>query len=146
MPEKLDEQALRRPDFVPGAPVVLADGQTYYLRRPVVRFVPDDTHESGFEVRLTLAGEDEFAALMKKREAAFESSEFVSVSEVAGAELRVGRMILLANYDLTPDQVASLLQFGYDAEADPEGSEIRDAVMDVATGRGKKPEAGTSAA
>jgi hypothetical protein len=136
---KLDERALRRPDFVPGASVTLADGGEWQLRKPVIRFVPDDGHESGFQVRLTLAGECRYDDLMRRRDAAFGEAGTANLADLAGVELAIGRLLLLANYDLTPEQVATLLQFGYDEESDPEGTAVRDAVIDVALGRGKKP-------
>lgn len=138
-PAKLDERALRREDFVPGSPVVLADSQSWQLRRPVMRFVPDDTHESGFQVRLTLAGECRYDDLMKRRDAAFGDAGTANLADLVGVELAIGKLLLLSNYDLTPGQVADLLQFGYDEESDPEGTAMRDAVVDVAMGRGKKP-------
>ena len=125
----LDEESLRRPDFVDGEPVVLADGQTWYLRRPVVRFAPAE-NEAGFQVCLSLAGDDGFGALTEAYERVSEGTDLVR------AELALGRAVLLANYDLTPAQFGLLLRFGY-SEDDPEGSRLRDDVMAVATGRGK---------
>jgi hypothetical protein len=142
--DRLDERAHRREDFVPGAEVVLADGQPWQLRRPVIRFVPDDGHESGFQVRLTLAGECRYDDLMKRRDAAFGESGTANLADLAGVELAIGRLLLLSNYNLTPEQVAGLLQFGYDEESDPEGAAVRDAVVEVALGRGKKPSPDTA--
>lgn len=135
---RLDEASLRREDFVPGSPVTLADGQTWFLRRPVMRFVPDDTHESGFQVRLTLAGDSKYNDLMKRREAVFSTATSTAVVDIAGVELAIGRLLLLSNYDIDPAHLPSLLQFGYDADSDPEGAALRDEVMDVAMGYGKK--------
>jgi hypothetical protein len=53
-----DEESLRTPGFRPGVAVVLADGCAWQLPKPMVRFVPDDAHESGFQVRLSLEGDD----------------------------------------------------------------------------------------
>lgn len=125
----LDEQALRRPDFIEGEPVVLADGQAWQLRRPVVRFRPAE-NDTGFEVCLSLAGSDSYGTLYQ----AYEDIE--AGPQLIRAQLAMGRALLLANYDLAPDQVASLLQFGY-SEDDVEGCRIRDDVMAVAAGLGK---------
>jgi hypothetical protein len=135
----LDEKALRRPDFVPGSPVTLADGQIWFLRRPVMRFVPNDDHESGFDVRLSLDGDTLYNDLMARRVAAFGETGFADLASLVPVELAIGKLLLLVNYDLTPAQLADLLQFGYDADEDPEGMAIRDDVIAVAQGRGKKP-------
>ena len=129
----LDEKALRRPEFVPGSPVVLADGQRWELRRPIVRFVPAD-NANGFETRLKLDDDGTFARQL----AAMEAAETGLASVVA--QLAIGRTLLVANYDLTDSQVGDLLQFGYD-DSDPAGVAIRDAVMDVVWGNGPKPSA-----
>jgi hypothetical protein len=103
-----------------------------------MRFIPDDTHASGFQVRLTLPGDRRFSELMRRRDAAFDAGPEVEVSAIAGLELEIARMLLLANYDITNDQVAELLQFSYDEDEDPEGKVLRDECMFVAVGRGKK--------
>lgn len=138
---KLDESAHRRADFTPGAAVILADGGTWYLRKPVVRFVPDDASEGGFQTRLTLPGDGEFASLVRLRDALFASADEITLGDLAKIELAIARLMLLANYDLDSRALADLLQFGYDDD-DPEGVEIRHAVMGVAEGRGPKPAAG----
>ena len=126
---KLDETALRRSAFVPGEPVVLADGQAWQLRRPVLAFVPADT-DAGFEVCLDLEGDDGFGTLVAAYDAADGGPELLK------AELALGRAVLLAQYDLAAADVRRLLRFGYGGD-NPEGSRIRDEVVAVATGRGK---------
>jgi hypothetical protein len=142
---KLCEKERRRPDFVPGAPVTLADGQVWELRRPVIRFIPDDNHASGFQVRLSLGADNRFGELIAQRDAAFGGEGTAEITAIVGIELALARLMLLANYDLTAEQVGTLLQFGYDEEADPEGAALRDAVLDVAFGRGPKPPPGGTA-
>lgn len=140
----LDEKASRRPEFVEGVPIILADGQPWHLRKPLVRFVPSDTSESGFTLCLTLAGDDGFTALAAKRDAVFAEGD-ATIGDIAGIELALGRALLRANYDLSATQVASLIQFSYDREADPDGWGIRDQVMDVVMGR-SDPKARTGSA
>jgi hypothetical protein len=135
---RLDESAHRRADFTTGRAVTLADGQEWQLRKPIVRFAPDDAAECGFQVRLSLPGDRTFADLSRRRESLFGPDGRATIGELAAAELAMGRLLLLANYDLTPDEVASLLQFSYDDD-DPDGVELREAVMRVAEGRGPKP-------
>lgn len=139
--KKLDESTHRRVDFTPGAVVTLADGQSWELRKPVVRFVTDDASESGFQTRLTLPGDGEFASLVRRRDALFASVDDITLGELAKIELAIARLMLLANYNLDNRNLGDLLQFGYDDD-DPEGVEIRHAVMGVAEGRGPKPGAG----
>jgi hypothetical protein len=134
-PAPLDEMDCRRPDFGAGTPVILADGQAWQLRRPVVRFVPDDGDERGYRTLLALPGDPRFADLAARREALFAAGGGARLAEVAGIELAIGKALLLANYDLTAVQVAELLQFGYDPDTDPEGAVLRDLVMDLAEGR-----------
>jgi hypothetical protein len=135
---RLDERALRRPDFVPGMPVRLADGQQWELRRPLVCFEPHDG-PVGFRTCLSLDGDDDFQELIDRRDAAFADGARAEIAAVAGVELAIGRRLLLANYDLTPDQVRRLLRFAYDRDNNPEGVRIRDEVLDVAYGNGPKP-------
>jgi hypothetical protein len=133
-PPRLDEKALRRETFVEGEPVVLADGQTWELRRPVVRFARAN-NDVGVRRVLKLVGDDSFESLC----AAYEACE--PGLDLVRRELALGEAVLLANYDLTLDQVTQLLQFGYD-DRDADGSRVRDDVLGVVTGRGKKLSAG----
>lgn len=138
-----NEEEHRRPDFVPGSPVQLADGQIWQLRRPLVRFVPDDSNDSGFQVRLTLAGTDQYPALIKEFESFNDGGDrAISQGDIAKTELAIGRLLLTSNYNLTSDQIADLLQIGFDEEDDPEGCAIRGAILRVAFGNGPKLAAG----
>ena len=128
---KIDEISARRPDFVPGEPVLLADGQEWQLRRPVVEFAPAD-NDAGFTVHLTLDDDGSFGAALDAIEA---MDDTASMSALVVLELKVARMVLLANYDLTPVQVGTLLRFGYDGGR---AAKLREDVMDVVWGRGPK--------
>lgn len=125
----LDELSLRRPDFVEGEPVVLADGQAWQLRRPIVRFVPAET-ESGFAVCLSLNNDGTYGSHYRRYEAVEPGQPVIAES------LALARAVLLANYDLTPEQVGELIQFGA-SDDDPEGWRIREEVMAVCLGMGK---------
>ena len=128
---KIDEISARRPDSVPGEPVLLADGQEWQLRRPVVEFAPAD-NDAGFTVHLTLDDDGSFGAALDAIEA---MDDTASMSALVVLELKVARMVLLANYDLTPVQVGTLLRFGYDGGR---AAKLREDVMDVVWGRGPK--------
>jgi hypothetical protein len=133
----LNEVSLRRPGFVPGTPIRLADGQVWQFRRPRVRFVPAH-HESGLAVFLT-GLRDGFSGLLDRREEMLKPESESTLAELAEVELELGGRMLLANYDLTTEQLAEVLQFSYERHEDPEGWSIREAVMDVAEGNGPKP-------
>ena len=124
------EHEKRRSDFRPGVPVTLADGQDWELRRPLIRFIPDDT-DVGYQVYVQGIDGD-YSALIAAREKA------VTDGDLFKAELAMGRAILTANYDLTTAEIGSLLQFGYNDVTDPEGAQIRADVMAVATGNDPK--------
>lgn len=129
--------ALRRPDFVPGTPVLLLDGQEWQLRRPLVWFEPSDT-DFGFRVSLTPdpAGDD-FQALMERRDALFDKQEQPTTAAVAAVDLTIAWRMLAANYDLSAKQAGRLLQFSYDLENEL-GCGLRRAVLDVAWGNGPR--------
>lgn len=141
MAELLNEAELRRPDFRPGTPVVLADGQAWHLRRPLIWFVPDDGNPSGFRMCLEVEQNDDYQGLMdslREGSDAIETEGREGQFKFIRAELAIGKRLLLANYDLSPEQVAVLMRFGYDKEGNPEGYRIRDEVMAVAEGLGPK--------
>lgn len=138
MPEKLNEEALRREDFVEGTPVVLADGQAWSLRRPMVRFRPSNTSTSGFRSVIRLTGQDDYQSLIDAYRTLFEGEGSVRVDEMARLELAIGRALLLGNYEIAEEQLGELLEFGYDEESDPEGNRIREEVMACAFGQGPK--------
>jgi hypothetical protein len=147
----LDEKSKRRPDFAGGTAVVLADGQEWTLAKPLVRFA-FDSGEDGFTTTLSVNGVDDFASLMRDVDAAYEKvygdrdaagdeKARVDFGPVIRAELAVGAALLRRNYDLTPEEMSSVLQFSYD-DSDEVGEGARSAVMDIAKGIGPKPPGG----
>lgn len=128
----LDEASSRRPDFLGGPAIRLADSQSWSFPRPTSYFTPDD---DGVGVRRRWNLGDEYGALFDR---ALEADDELAM--VAG-ELALGSFLLRRNYDLTPAQAGSLLRFGYGATADPEAADMRMAVMAVATGREPSPKA-----
>lgn len=129
------EQECRRDGFESGTPVLLADGQAWQLPRPRVRMAPAN-NDQGFKRVLSRPDGGGFAALMERYEALDGRGDDLRVSELAAAELALGRHLLLANYDLGDDEVAGLVQFSYDEADDPEGYAIREGVMGVVFGYG----------
>lgn len=128
------ERECRRPDFEDGTPVAMADGKDWQLVKPRVRRVFAG-NDRGFKTVFNRADGGVFAALMAAYEAVQENEDAL-VSEYAKVELALGRYLLVANYDLSDDEVGDLLQFSYSEKDDPEGWAIREAVMGVVFGYG----------
>jgi hypothetical protein len=120
---RLDEKALRKPGFVEGESVVLADGQAWHIPRPTVWFVPSDSGP-GFEVRPDFG--PEYQELIDDLISA--PVGFAAIS----AELAIARFLLLRNYDLTLPQVQSLIRFRYAPGQDED--EAKAAIIAVAMG------------
>jgi hypothetical protein len=124
-----DEAQYRKPTWRAGHNVVLADGQAWALPRPLMRFIPAET-SIGFEACLTLAGDDGYNALVL----AFEAAE--DGPAIVGASLSLAKALLLSNYDLTPQQVGQIVQFGFNKDDDPDGFRMKEEAMAVALGQG----------
>ncbi|HEX8203625.1 MAG TPA: hypothetical protein VF590_24325 [Isosphaeraceae bacterium] len=90
-----DEVALRRPDFLSGSPIALADGQQWTFPAPPPRLVPGTA--AGF-------GADYTATVAAIREAEDEV-------ERLRAELALAICLLERNYDLGPAALFDLLGY-----------------------------------
>jgi hypothetical protein len=132
----LTERARRRPEYRGGAPVVLLDGETWFLPRPRVRFGVADA--DGYTVFLTMPEVDGYDALYERFQEAESDHEFVAAS------LALAKSLITANYDLSTDEVNEVLQFSWDPE-DAEAFRVRKEVTAIALGNGPKAEDGTDA-
>jgi hypothetical protein len=130
----LTERERRREGFHGGAPVVLLDGETWYLPRPRVRFGVSDG--DGYTVFVTAPEVDGYDALIERFEESEGDHEFVASS------LAMAKALILANYDLTTDEVNRVMQFSWDQD-DAEAFRIRKDVMAIALGNAPKADAGT---
>lgn len=139
MPDEY-ELSRRRPDFVGGVPVVMADGREWHVARPLARF-GFDAGPGGFAVVLSLDGSDGFAAASAEVDRASDANDGPGMIR---AELALAALMLRRNYRLTDAELGAVLQFGYDAEADPEGAAIREAILGVARGDSPKRRGDTS--
>jgi hypothetical protein len=138
----LDEKSLRRPDWQDGQSCILADGQAWVLARPIIRWANAD-NDLGVRVRVRVRATGacgDYQAAYERLEATARDDK-VLLRDLVGAELACAKILLLANYDLTPEQVGDLLQFGFDEANDPEGAAVRASVMDVVYGVAPKPSA-----
>jgi hypothetical protein len=144
----INEQEKRRPDVFRGeCPVVLADGQIWWLPKPRARFALD-AGASGVNVVVSLPGSDTYGELFQKAKNA-ELAE-VAVEEgnqttyagpsVLACYLALARHLITFNYDLSPAELGDILQFSYDDD-DEEGCRIRREVLAVVSGRAPKHQA-----
>jgi len=100
----LDENALRRPDFLPGRPIRLADGQRWTFPLPPGEHCPGVGDGAAQEEVGTLFGYGYSATLAAVLEAA---DEF----ERLQAELALAIFLLGRNYDLSPVSFQEILCF-----------------------------------
>lgn len=130
----------RKPEFIEGSPIKLADGQTYHFRRPIVEFrltFDGGKVKFGESPRLgTGTAEtfgDEWYGLLDDFQQAEEQDDRLNAYGALAVYL------LRLNYDLADAEVVSLLPF---ATADEENQAMWSELMDVASGNGKKAFAG----
>jgi hypothetical protein len=127
---KLNEPELRLPNWEPGVPFTLADGQVWQLRRPKVAvkvvFRDDGTTRN---IATTSLGPEFHNAMV-----IFKSDD----DPLLGA-LLLGIAMLRANYNLTGEQAADLLPWVPEDEANKEHWE---GIIDAAVGNAPKPSPG----
>lgn len=133
MSDRLDEAALRRPDWLGGVPVTLADGQEWTLPRAATYFEPDADDDAEVRQRWNLG--EEYGALVQRLAEAQRPSDHVR------AEIALARWLLTRNYALNRAQLVTLLRFGYGASADDGPRRLREEVMAVALGDAPRPKA-----
>jgi hypothetical protein len=129
MPKESD---CRRPDFVEGRPVALADGQEWVLPIPRVKVVPASNPDG---IRLASDLGPEYDAILDRLVEAKSDWQWLA------AHVAAARFLLLRNYQLAEADIEGLVQFDY---GDSLHDELRRAVEAAATGRdGPKPGAAT---
>jgi len=131
----IDEKTRRRPDFLDGVPVRLADGQEWVLPKPKARFAFSG---DGFSVQLSCGPvatdeDDVFGSLFTTYQSVIGRSDTTDM-ELIAVEMRFSAAILRRNYRLTDEELGRLLVFSYDPEDEPYYS-MRAAILAVATGR-----------
>jgi hypothetical protein len=100
----LDEESLRRPTFAGGIPIMLADGQAWSFPRPRARCLPG---LGPGPLSWTIEGrpdvEFDLTMWLMPHVPGFLGSDGVLTT------LKVGALVLLANYDLDPADAVRLL-------------------------------------
>lgn len=129
MARKLIERYRRKPDMDPSrsTPIKLADGQEWYLPRPMIELRPH--FKDGEAVRLSrflTCGED----LDRMIEGISQAED--GVTRLL-AVLRLGGDLLLRNYDLTQGELEQLFRYRIDDHTG-QSEEMVTAIIDVATG------------
>ena len=99
----LVEQERRRDGFSPEAAITMGDGQVWYLRKPRYssRAVFKENGDADFATRVTFNAD--YEPLVAQHEAAEDNYERVKIAA------KMVRLLLLANYDLTNEELGDLI-------------------------------------
>jgi hypothetical protein len=137
---RIEEKSRRKPDFLGGQGLLMADGQDWIFPKPRVRFAPSDD-STGYTIVLD-AG-DGYQELINKYREVYDAPSS-SIESRLSAEMAIGVFLLRRNYELTTQEMSGILQYALDEDTDPEGYRIRDQVLDLAFGHtpSSKPLAG----
>ncbi len=109
---EFDESALRRPEFQPGRPVLLADGQLWSIPNPDLAYAPTFGPDGGVGSELVSVYGPGFDQKVQAVRDAQATQEIV-VSLFGLATDLLGR-----NYDLTPDHYRALLRYRFNQPDD----------------------------
>lgn len=124
----LDEKALRKPSFQPESnPVVLADGQTWWLAKPSIRLRPSFSGGHAVSVKARTTWGDAFDEMV-------ESVESNTATDSFNAILNLGAFMLSQNYNLTDGDLEDL--FVVTLGDEPSG--VLSEIMSTARGEGPK--------
>lgn len=131
---RIDEQERRRPEFVGDVPVTLCDGGTWFLPKPRICLAPK-RNATGFETRCAVMGwgHDYYSKLDALEVAGLKDDSVAAIN----AEMDLACALLLRNYDLTDDELAEVLWFDMQDEAN---GAMRRRIMETAQGFAPKPD------
>lgn len=132
---KLDEAALRRPDFIGGNPILLCDNQEWYFPRPCLEMTPmfgeGDRFFVGVSTTLGTAFDDLVVSLDGNPETGEESIGFGYID----AMMRVAVWMLRRNYTLSNQDLSTLLKLRTE---DDENDAMWKSIMCTAKGVSEK--------
>ena len=124
---RIDEKSRRKPGFTPGVAVVLADGQEWKFPPPRLRLSPVRAGD-GFAVAVNRAGLPDYP----RWEAVLYSEAQVPAEEYWTVRMTAAATLLLANYELTDQELDSLLVWETgDPAADERWDRIDEAILGV---------------
>ncbi len=123
----LDEQALRRPDFVGGTELLMDDGQKWSIAKPVLKFRPKPING-----KITLGGGPTFGPEFDELMDIILGVTEVEDGETLRARFEMTVRLLQRNYDLTDEQACSLISFEPNSdEGRARWSAITDALIGI---------------
>lgn len=131
----LDEHALRQPEWKPGNPVKLADGQTWHIRKPRLRLHPVFVGQDA-AIQTSLFG-PELDPLVEIISGVAEVDAHIWIS----ARFTIVAKLLRENYELADADLFDLLVIDSEDEANREMWKV---LTGIARGEGPKPMASTS--
>lgn len=136
----LDEQALRRPEFTDGHRVALGDGQEWTFPKAIVRFIPVAAPGGGVKLGQAPPYGPDYQAELETLLNGHEDTAEGRYNEVV-AIMQLAAKLLLRNYDLTIEQLQTLLYYDVDGSTRP----MWDAIDQIVVGLSPKPSAVGSA-
>jgi hypothetical protein len=127
----LDEKSLRKPGFVEGSKVTLADGQEWMVPKPKLRFKP-----TIIDGRVEIGGGPSFGPEFDDKLDILFGVTDSDPSERLRIKFELAVKLLAANYDLQPDDFAELivLEPG-DPASDERWEQLSNALMGIAPKR-----------
>lgn len=130
---KYNEASCRRDIFSQDVPVVLCDGQEWWLPKPRVVFRPT-YGPNGYGTRMSSMWGDDYYKLIQD----LIDSNGKEFDHVLGAQFALCSELLLRNYNLTHEQIAELIYFDLNEDPDPANVEMRQTLLRTAQGVGPK--------
>jgi hypothetical protein len=128
---RIDEKSRRKPGFTAGVAVVLADGQEWSFPPPRLRLRPVRSGD-GFAVTVNRVGLPDYP----RWEAVLCSEAPVPPEEYWSVRMTAAVALLLANYELTDQELGSLLVW---ETGDPAADERWDRIDEAILGAVPKP-------
>ena len=127
----LDEKSVRKPGFVEGSKVTLADGQEWMFPKPKLRFKP-----TIIDGRVEIGGGPSFGPEFDDKLDILFGVTDSDPSERLRIKFELAVKLLAANYDLQPDDFAELivLEPG-DPASDERWEQLSNALMGIAPKR-----------
>lgn len=129
----IEEMDRRKPGFRGDVEVTLCDGQTWYLPRPRVRFNPVEANGSSVTASAMHSFGPEY---MTKVEAWHKclADEASTMAEYAAVLMDLAVALLRLNYDLTIEEVGSVLWFDFGQPEDTDNVAMREILIGTAMG------------
>jgi hypothetical protein len=99
------EESKRRTGWIPGVPVILADGQEWHLRRPELELSPAMADGQVVGINAGLDGVEDYERMVS----ILEGETRVDVAELWRVRFEAAVVMLRPNYDLTDRELYGLL-------------------------------------